>query len=141
VRPRLPEGHRISQGCAATNDPAGRINIGSAIKKCIEDSDVIGARSPVERRLRMRAGECCVDIGAAGYQCSYGRSIIRKVAGPVSGHMEQCPFTIYRAPDDVAVLLQKPFQCFDIALADCLHNCDEKVVGLGGRGHNLVDKL
>src|SRR6202171_5566572 len=116
--PPLPEGDGVSQWRATTNDPATCFDVRAMIEQDIEYGNVIGAGSPMKGRFRMAAYEGCVDIGARQDPFPHAGGVIRKVAGPVRGDVEERALSVDRGAHEVAVRLQRLLERVNVTASD-----------------------
>ena len=120
----LPECDRIGQRRPAADDSPGGFDVGAEVEQSIEHRDIVAARGPVERRFRVAADKPRVDVGAGLDQRRHGRRAVRKVAGPVGGHVQQRA----RRPDprsrQAGILREQAPQPFEIAALDGLNDRD-----------------
>ena len=93
------------------------------VEENVDHTDVIATGSPMERGLGMAAGKLRVDIGTGRNQLCYGLSIIREMAGPVRGYVEQRTLIVDPGIRKIGVLPQEPLQCLSVPAGDCLNGC------------------
>src|SRR6266436_6591929 len=90
----LPKSYCVREGRATVDNSAGRFDVGTMIEENVDHSNVIAARSPVERGFGMTASELRIDIGAICNQGGHSLRIIREMAGPVRSYVKQGALTV-----------------------------------------------
>jgi hypothetical protein len=85
--PPLAESDGVGQGRAAADDRTRGFDVSAGIEQDIEHGDIITACGPVKWRLCVGADDSSIDVGARRNQRGCDFRTIRKMAGPIGGHV------------------------------------------------------
>ena len=85
----LPERSRVGHGRAAADHRSPGLDVGAGVEQCIQHSDVVAARGPVQWRLGVWAAEPAVDIGSSIDQRLHDLWPVWEVARPIRCDMQQ----------------------------------------------------
>jgi len=85
----LAERRGIGEWRPAADYCARRFDVGAGIEERVESFDVVAARRPVQRGLRVWASEPRVHVGTSVDQRVHDRCTVGKVPRPIGRHVQQ----------------------------------------------------